>query len=157
MKDKIEVIVGDIRNKEHQQAMLSQLDIYMQDPMGGQGKLSEKLAIEVLSGLLVQPNFVFFLARCNEEYAGVANCFVNFSTFKAKQLINIHDFSVSPGFRKKGIGGKMMLKIIDYAREKGYVKINLEVRNDNESAQNLYKKFGFRDCIPPMYFWELMV
>jgi ribosomal protein S18 acetylase RimI-like enzyme len=157
MADKIEVIVGDIRNEEHQQAMLSQLDLYMQDPMGGQGKLSEKLAAEVLSGLQIQPNFLFFLAKCNEEYAGVANCFVNFSTFKAKQLINIHDFSVSPGFRQKGIGNKMLEKIIDYARMKGYAKVTLEVRYDNENAQNLYKKMGFKDCIPPMYFWELMV
>jgi ribosomal protein S18 acetylase RimI-like enzyme len=157
MADKIEVIVGDIHNEEHQQAMLSQLDLYMQDPMGGQGKLSDKLAAEVLSGLQLQPNFLFFLAKCNEEYAGVANCFVNFSTFKAKQLINIHDFSVSPEFRKKGIGKKIMGEIIDYARVKGYAKVTLEVRHDNTNAQNLYKEIGFTECIPPMYFWELIV
>jgi ribosomal protein S18 acetylase RimI-like enzyme len=157
MTDTIEVIEGDIRNKEHQQAMLSQLDLYMQDPMGGQGKLSEKLADEVLSGLLIQPNFVFFLAKCNEEYAGVANCFVNFSTFKARQLINIHDFAVSPFFRKKGIGEVMMAKIVNYALEKGFVKVTLEVRHDNEKAIYLYKKFGFMDNNPPMYFWELKV
>jgi ribosomal protein S18 acetylase RimI-like enzyme len=154
MNNKIEVIVGDIRNKEHQQAMLSQLDLYMQDPMGGQGKLSEKLASEVLSGLLVQPNFIFFLAKCNDEYAGVANCFINYSTFKAKQLINIHDFSVSPHYRRKGIGEALMNKIFNYSKENCFAKVTLEVRNDNLNAQNLYKKMGFNECRPTMYFWE---
>lgn len=154
MSDKIEVIVGDIQKEEHQQAMLNQLDQYMQDPMGGQGKLSEKLASEILSGLMIQPNFVFFLAKCNNEYAGVANCFVNFSTFKAKQLINIHDFAVAPPFRKKGIGKELMNGIFNYSRKNHFCKVTLEVRHDNLKAQNLYKSLGFSECNPPMYFWE---
>jgi ribosomal protein S18 acetylase RimI-like enzyme len=125
--------------------------------MGGQGKLGEKLASEIIEGLLHQPNYLFFLATYNGEIAGFANCFVNFSTFKAKPLINIHDFSVSPSFRKMGIGEAMMAKIVDYAHIKGYAKVTLEVRHDNEKAQNLYKKFGFKDCTTPMYFWERAV
>jgi GNAT superfamily N-acetyltransferase len=157
MSDSIEVIVGDIHNEEHKQAMLSQLDFYMQDPMAGQGKMPEKLAGKIIEGLMNQPNYLFFLAKCNGAYTGVANCFINFSTFKAKQLINIHDFSVSPHYRKKGIGEAMMGKIIDHCREKGYCKITLEVRNDNFNAQNLYRKIGFIECDPPMHFWERLI
>jgi ribosomal protein S18 acetylase RimI-like enzyme len=154
MTDLIDVIVGDIQNTEHRQAMLAQLDLYMQDPMAGHGKMSDTLAVKLVEGLLAQPNYLFFLAKCNGEYAGVANCFVNFSTFKAKKLVNIHDFSVSPLFRKRGIGVAMMEKIIDFAREQGYAKVNLEVRHDNINAQQLYKKMRFIECDPPMYFWE---
>jgi ribosomal protein S18 acetylase RimI-like enzyme len=157
MAEKIEVIVGDIRNKEHQQAMLSQLDLYMQDPMGGQGPLSENLAAEILSGLLVQPNYLFFLAKLNNQYAGLANCFVNFSTFKARQLINIHDFAVAPQFRQKGIGKELMRGIFSFARKNHFCKVNLEVRHDNPNAQNLYKSLGFFECYPPMYFWECIL
>jgi len=157
MTDLIEVFVGDIKDIEHQQAMLAQLDLYMQDPMAGHGKMLDTLAVEIVKGLLAQPNYLFFLAKCNGKYAGVANCFVNFSTFKAKKLINIHDFSVSPLFRKKGIGVAMMEKIIDYAHEQGYAKVNLEVRHDNINAQHLYTKMGFTECDPPMYFWERYV
>jgi len=157
MSDSIDVIVGDIHNEEHKQAMLSQLDFYMQDPMAGQGKMPQKLAIEIIDGLTNQPNYLFFLAKCNGEYVGVANCFINFSTFKARQLVNIHDFSISPLYREKGIGDALMKKIIAYSKEKGYCKITLEVRNDNIKAQNLYKKAGFAECVPPMHFWELIV
>jgi ribosomal protein S18 acetylase RimI-like enzyme len=154
MTDKIEIIVGDIRNKEHQQAMLSQLDLYMQDPMGGHGAMSDELASDLISGLMNQPNFVFFLAKCNDDYAGFANCFVNFSTFKAKQLINIHDFAVSPQFRKKGIGKELMNAIFNYSRNNHFCKVTLEVRHDNPNAQNLYKSLGFSECNPPMFFWD---
>jgi ribosomal protein S18 acetylase RimI-like enzyme len=154
MKDKIEIVIGDIRNKEHQQAMLSQLNLYMQDPMGGFGIMTDKLASDLISGLMNQPNFVFFLAKCNDEYAGFANCFVNFSTFKAKQLINIHDFAVAPQFRKKGIGKVLMDEIFNFSRKNNFCKVTLEVRHDNPNAQNLYKSLGFSECNPAMYFWE---
>jgi len=157
MKDKIEVIVGDFHNKEHQQAMLSQLDLYMQDPMGGQGKMPGQLAKDLISGLINQPNYVFFLAKWNGEYAGFANCFVNFSTFKAKQLINIHDFAVAPQFRKMGIGKALMNEIFNYSQKISFCKVTLEVRNDNPKAQNLYKSLGFSECNPPMYFWEYLL
>jgi ribosomal protein S18 acetylase RimI-like enzyme len=157
MKDLIKVIIGDINNSAHQIAMLSQLDLYMQDPMGGQGKLSQNLASEILSGLQNQPNYIFFLAFYENQCAGFANCFINFSTFKAKKLLNIHDFSVAPDFRKKGIGKALMKKIVSYSGENHFCKINLEVRYDNLNAQNLYKSLGFKECKPPMYFWELLV
>jgi len=157
MTDKIEIIVGDIRNKEHQLAMLSQLDLYMQDPMGGFGKMSDKLASDLVNGLMNQPNFVFFLVKCNDEYAGFANCFVNFSTFKAKQLINIHDFAVAPQFRKKGVGKELMNEILTYSRIHHFCKVTLEVRYDNPNAQNLYKSLGFSECNPSMFFWEYIL
>jgi len=157
MSDRIEVIVGDIQNFEHQQAMLSQLDHYMQDPMGGHGAMSEKLASELIAGLMNQSNFVFFLAKCNDEYAGFANCFVNFSTFKARQLINIHDFAVAPPYRKKGIGKALMNEIFSYSQKKCFCKVTLEVRYDNHEAQRLYKSLGFSECNPPMYFWEVVL
>lgn len=154
MEDRIEVIVGDRNNSRDMDDMLHMLDLYMQDPMGASGKLSEKLAKENIERLKQQSNYVFFLVKFNGVIAGVANCFVNFSTFKAKQLINIHDFAVDPKFRRKGIGEAMMQKIISYAKDNDYCKITLEVRNDNLGAQNLYKKTGFTECEPVYYFWE---
>ncbi|MBN1925178.1 MAG: GNAT family N-acetyltransferase [Prolixibacteraceae bacterium] len=154
MREDIEIIVGDIHNESHASAMLEQLDLYMQDPMGDFGKLTSEFAAKIISGLRNQPNYLFFLARVGNKYAGLANCFVNFSTFKAKPFINIHDFAVDPAFRKKGIGQALMNFIFEYAREMEYCKVNLEVRYDNVGAQMLYQKTGFKECTPPMYFWE---
>lgn len=155
--EKIEVVKGDINVYNDAKAMLSMLDLYMQDEMGGAKPLQSNIASKNIEMLKNQSNYVFFLARYNGEPAGVANCFVNFSTFKAKQLINIHDFAVSPHFRRKGIGRAMMQTIFRYARENDFYKVNLEVRNDNYGAQKLYKEAGFEECEPPMYFWERVI
>ena len=153
----IEVRVGDIFNEEDSSAMLTMLNVYMNDPMGGSQNLQEELAKKNVEGLREQSNYVFFLAYYRGELAGVANCFVNFSTFKGKQLINIHDFSVSPNFRRKGIGEAMMNRIVEYCNENDFCKITLEVRYDNPGAQHLYKKMGFDSGIPPYHFWEKKV
>ncbi len=43
----------------------------------------------------------------------------------------------------RGIGGRLMEKIIDFARKNGFDVIDLQVRSDNPSAIHLYKKYGF--------------
>lgn len=153
----IVVKVGDIHQEADAKDMLTMLNLYMQDPMGGEQTLEESLAETIVNGLKKQSNYVFFLAYCGGELAGVANCFVNYSTFKGKQLINIHDFAVNPAFRRKGIGQAMMDGVVEYAKNNNLCKINLEVRHDNLGAQLLYKKMGFVECNPPMYFWERLI
>lgn len=150
----IEVIQGDLRKKNDAEAMLKMLDAYMHDPMGGEQSLKDEIARKNIEGLQNQANYVFFLAYYNGSLAGLANCFINFSTFKAKQLINIHDFAVDVKFRRKGIGEAMMNRIVDYCNTNDMCKITLEVRHDNLGAQNLYRKMGFVECEPAMYFWE---
>lgn len=152
--DHIEVRIGDIQNEADAQAMLKMLAVYMNDPMGGERKLDAALAEKNIEGLKKQCNYLFFLAWCNGELAGMANCFVGFSTFKAKPLVNIHDFSVDPRFRRKGIGEAMLNEIARYCRENAYCKITLEVRYDNHGAQRLYRRFGYSEGETPYHFWE---
>ncbi len=54
--------------------------------------------------------------------------------------INILD-----GYRNKGLGYKMMDYAIDWARNKGYIKLCLSVFSTNERAASLYKKCGFME------------
>lgn len=154
MDNFIEVKIGDIQNNIDANAMLKMLDAYMHDPMGGEQSLDKLLAQKNINGLRKQTNYVFFLAYYKSDLAGLANCFINFSTFKAKQIINIHDFAVAPAFRRKGIGEAMMNKIIEYGQINDFCKITLEVRHDNPKAQKLYKKMGFESGNPAYYFWE---
>ena len=75
--------------------------------------------------------------------AAVANCFEGFSTFACKPLVNIHDITVLPQYRGKGISQRVLEKIEAIARSKGCCKITLEVLGNNTVAQSAYKKFGF--------------
>jgi ribosomal protein S18 acetylase RimI-like enzyme len=73
----------------------------------------------------------------------VAVCFVGFSTFVARPLINIHDLAVLPEYRGQGIGRLLLQQVEAKGHELGCCKLTLEVREDNHRAQRLYQRFGF--------------
>ncbi len=58
--------------------------------------------------------------------------------------VHIANFAVSPACRRQGVGTYLLVKSLEYIRERGGRKIFLEVRVSNIPAQNLYRKFGFK-------------
>lgn len=59
--------------------------------------------------------------------------------------IEIDDFLVLEDSRGLGIGKKLMSYLVCIAINNHVVNVTLEVRESNEIARNLYKKFGFRE------------
>ncbi|GAA5218356.1 GNAT family N-acetyltransferase [Corallincola platygyrae] len=137
------ILVADYQNPSHGEAILALLDQYAQDPMGGGTPISEKVRNQLIGKLAQNATAVSFLAELDGEYVGLANCFLGFSTFACEELINIHDFAVSPSARGKGIGKQLMRAVEQYARERGCCKVTLEVLEGNHVAKALYQKCGF--------------
>lgn len=75
--------------------------------------------------------------------AGLALCFLGFSSFLRKPLLNIHDFFVLDEFRGQGIGRAFLSFLEDEARRSGWARITLEVYGDNLPARTLYESCGF--------------
>lgn len=148
------LIQVNLNNQTHCTKLLELLNAYMEDEMGISKSMPEKLGAKIIEGLRQYNAYLGFFVCIENEYAALANCNVNYSTWQAGFLINIHDFIVRPSFRKQRVGEFLLNGIENYAKGKGYCKINLEVRNDNLKAQNLYKKVGYTDCQPPMFFWQ---
>jgi ribosomal protein S18 acetylase RimI-like enzyme len=65
----------------------------------------------------------------------------------------VHDVAVLSKARGKGVGRKLLERVIEIARERDYCKVNLEVREDNAAAKHLYNDLGFVEDNPPMHFW----
>lgn len=141
----------------HRRELIRLLDAYMQDEMGNGAPMPKELAPKILEGLRNYPGYLGFFAVVDGQFAALANCNKNYSTFQAKPLINIHDFVVHPDFRGKGVGRFLLDALAAFAKEQGYCRINLEVRRDNSSAQKLYHKAGYAECHEPMYFWEKLL
>ena len=56
---------------------------------------------------------------------------------------HITTFGVHPGWRRQGVGRRLMLRLTDMATELGALRMTLEVRVSNVAAQELYRSFGF--------------
>ena len=54
--------------------------------------------------------------------------------------------AVHPDFRRRGIGEKLILDLVEALKEKGSRSLTLEVRASNEAAIGLYEKLGFRQA-----------
>ena len=52
--------------------------------------------------------------------------------------------AVHRDYRGKGIGGKLLKELAEYARENRYEKIRLDVIDTNPGAKKLYERVGFK-------------
>ena len=139
----IVIVEADLGNLQHQDAIVSLVDAYARDPMGGGKALPEEVRTALIPGLQRHPTTLVFLAWHSATPVGIAICFVGFSTFLACPLINIHDLAVLPAYRGQGIGRLLVEQVAAKGKALGCCKLTLEVRADNYPAQRLYEAVGF--------------
>jgi [ribosomal protein S18]-alanine N-acetyltransferase len=59
---------------------------------------------------------------------------------------HITTIAMHPDYRRLGLGEFMLVSLIDIAYNIGAKWVTLEVRVTNSTAQNLYRKYGFREA-----------
>ncbi|MBO6522948.1 MAG: GNAT family N-acetyltransferase [Balneolaceae bacterium] len=147
----ISIIEADLENEAHASAIISITNAYAKDIMGGGKPLSAQVRKTMISGMKSFPGTLVFLAKDEADFVGVANCFMGYSTFFAKPLINIHDLAVLPKARGKGVGTKLIEAVTKKAMELDCCKVTLEVL-ENNPARNLYEREGFEYGDPKYFF-----
>jgi GNAT superfamily N-acetyltransferase len=144
---KITIVEADLDQPEHQHAVLELTDAYARDPMGNGRPLSDEVRQALIPGLQKHPTTVIFLAYQGSDAIGIANCFIGFSTFAARPLINVSDLAVLPGHREKGIGRLLLEAVERKAREIGCCKLTIEVQENNHKARHVYEAVGFSRAV----------
>jgi GNAT superfamily N-acetyltransferase len=144
----IEVIQADLERKDHQEAVLTLIDGYSRDPLANNQSLPPAIREALVPGLRRHPTTVILLAldRSREgggQPVGIAVCFLGFSTFAARPLLNIHDFFTAPEHRGQGVGRRLLEAAEATARQLDCCKLTLEVQENNHPARRLYAAAGF--------------
>jgi ribosomal protein S18 acetylase RimI-like enzyme len=146
------IVIADanLERPEHQRAVVELLDAYARDPKGDDKPLADDVKRELIAGLQRHPTTHVLLAYAGDRPVGVAVCFLGFSTFAARPLLNLHDFAVLAEHRGHGVGRRLMEAVVAKAQELGCCKVTLEVDEHNERARRLYRAagFGLADRIP---------
>jgi ribosomal-protein-alanine N-acetyltransferase len=68
--------------------------------------------------------------------------------------VELANMAVTPRFRGRGLGGFLLSRVLEVAREQGVEAVYLEVRVSNESAVRLYTQFGFSDVGVRRQYYE---
>ena len=142
----IAIVEADLGNPQHQAAIVHLVDAYARDPMGGGKALPEEVRTALIPGLQRHPMTLVFLAWHSATPVGIAICFVGFSTFLARPLINIHDLAVLSSHRGQGVGRLLLEHVAAKGIALGCCKLTLEVRADNHPARRLYEAVGFENA-----------
>lgn len=140
----LRVLQADLTDAGHQAAILHLVDAYAQDAMGDGKPLAAESRARLIPGLQAMPTTLVFLAYAGTDPVGVAVCFMGFSTFAAKPLVNLHDVAVLPSHRGQGVGRALLAAVEQRARELGCCKLTLEVLDRNHRALRTYLAAGFK-------------
>jgi len=124
-------------------ALVTLLDAYASDPAGGGEPLSDFAKNNLVRELAARPQAFSILAFDGDAPVGLVNCIEGFSTFKCQPLVNVHDVAVLASHRGRGIAEQMLALAETIARERGAVKMTLEVLSGNAPAVKLYTRIGY--------------
>ncbi|WP_249978130.1 GNAT family N-acetyltransferase [Vreelandella olivaria] len=153
------IVIADLTSSFHAEAVVSLLNDYAKDKMGGASELSDFVKSNLVSELEKRPYMFAVLAFVQNEPAGLAICVEGFSSFACRPLINIHDLFVSSKYRGRKLSQKLLAKAEEVAKERKCCKLTLEVLEGNKVAQSAYLSFGFEGYeldpeIGKALFWQ---
>ncbi len=66
----------------------------------------------------------------------------------------INEIGVHDDFRRLGVGGRLLERIMDIARSRGCIGIWLGTEANNAQARALYRKFGGEELMGVFYGWD---
>lgn len=141
---KIQIRQANLNNLKDAADYATMLNAYASDNMGQGKPLTTTHQQKVVQDIAAILNARTYLAYAENAPIGFATCFSAYSTFRAKPLLNIHDIAVIAEYRGQGIGRMLLRYIAEDAKQAGYVKITLEVREDNPLADGLYRSEGYQ-------------
>jgi GNAT superfamily N-acetyltransferase len=110
---------------------------------------TEELLAQELFG--AQPAAEVVIADFEQQPAGFALFFHNFSTFLGRRGIYLEDLFVKPELRGHGVGLRLLSYLGKLARDRGCGRLEWSVLDWNEPAIRFYRRLGAR----PMDEWTV--
>ncbi|HVU50217.1 MAG TPA: GNAT family N-acetyltransferase [Polyangia bacterium] len=143
MSGDVTIVEADLADPAQARDVVAMTAAYAEDVMGNGGALAPEVLDRLVPALREHPTTVVLLAYVGGAAVGIATCFIGFTTFAARPLLNIHDLAVVPEHRGRGVGRALLAAAEEAARRRGCVKLTLEVQQHNARARRVYEAAGF--------------
>lgn len=101
---------------------------------------TEEMIHESLFG--EKPAAEVVIASVDEQAAGFALFFTNYSTFLGRPGLYLEDLFVRPAYRGHGLGCALLQHLAGIARKRGYGRMEWSVLDWNKPAIDFYERMG---------------
>ena len=120
-------------------ALITELAVFENEPN------AVKVSIQDLEddGFGKNPLFHCFVAEVDGEVMAIALVYPRYSTWSGP-VIHLEDLIVTQSMRGKGLGSKLLERVVHFGKEKGVRRISWEVLDWNEPAIKFYENKGAR-------------
>jgi ribosomal protein S18 acetylase RimI-like enzyme len=143
MNAEVTIVEADLADAAHARDVVAMTAAYAEDVMADGRALPAEVLGRLVPALREHPTTVVLLAYVAGRAVGIATCFLGFTTFAARPLLNIHDLAVLPEHRGRGVARALLGEAERAARRRGCVKLTLEVGETNGRARRVYEAAGF--------------
>ena len=89
-----------------------------------------------------EPRVFCDLVEVDDQIAGMAIWFLNYSTWQAKHGIYLEDLYIKPEFRARGYGKALLKHLAQICDKEGYGRLQWWVLDWNSPAIEFYKSLG---------------
>jgi diamine N-acetyltransferase len=89
-----------------------------------------------------KPRLYCDIAEWDDQPAGFAVWFLNFSTFRGRHGIYLEDVFVRPAFRGRGIGKALLMRLARRCVDEGWARFEWAVLDWNAPSIAFYKSIG---------------
>jgi GNAT superfamily N-acetyltransferase len=107
-----------------------------------------------LSERLLLDESVIFLALEGNKPLGFTQLYPMFSSISMERQWVLNDLFVNQNARNLGIGKQILEKAQDFIKQIGHKGLLLETTPDNEKAQKLYEKLGWKREENYYFYWK---
>jgi GNAT superfamily N-acetyltransferase len=105
-------------------------------------------AVEVTEATLASqlrsasPPFECLIAKDGERAVGFALLFHTYSTWRGRQGLWLEDLFVLPDERRRGVGKRLLDRVVSLAKERGCGRVEWSVLDWNQPAIAFYRSYG---------------
>ena len=120
--------------------LIYELALYEKEPDAAQATEADILRDAFAS----QPLIYILIAEWEQQTAGFALYFFNYSTWQGQPGLYLEDLFVRPAYRGKGLGKALLSHLAQIAIEKNCGRMQWQVLNWNQNAIAFYQAMGAR-------------
>lgn len=84
-----------------------------------------------------------FVMRNGHRIIGMVNLLFTISTAMGGFVILMEDVIIHPDHRGQGFGGRLLEHVVEFARQKDFLRITILTDKISAESQNFFRKYGF--------------